>query len=275
MLLLATFFAFTACSSDDEENTITKEQLIGIWDATEVQFNNDGKWIDITNHPDLALSIYLYEDNTYYGRGALGDGDGTYILSGNIIKTYVDGKLYGEYILKSLNGNKAELTLTIEGEKMDIRATKSKIKLGPNDPSIITDNYDENPTTRSYWENETLDGKHFVYQTLNVYPYDLTWNVRDYTIDEKGNYIFEVNGNEVRGKLNKIETKYYRYSFDGKTLVLRDDIIIYTDFGKIQPSYKEYVFSASVNENKLSISDENNITVYSKVVSNIEFPNDL
>lgn len=35
--------AFTGCSKDDDESNNLKEQIIGTWDATAVQFSSDNK----------------------------------------------------------------------------------------------------------------------------------------------------------------------------------------------------------------------------------------
>lgn len=268
MLLLATMLTFTACNSDDEpENGISEDQLIGLWDATAVQFNNDGKWIDITSRPDLALSIKFYEDGSYYGTGALGDGEGTYTLSGNTIKTYIDGELYGTYVVNSLAGDNAELTLTMDGETMGIKAKKSKLNLSPNDPSIIIAKVDGDNISYGDWENETLEGDHFVQQWLTFGLYnDLRWQIRDYTINEKGPYVVTINGKEVRATQNSSSTQFLTFSFDGKTLVTRDDNITQTSYGKIYPTYEEKIYSASVVGDKLTISDNSKTTVYTKKI---------
>lgn len=124
MLLLATLLvSFTACSDDKNEPDDIKSQIIGTWDATSVKFS-DSDWIDITNLPSMSLSITFNSDGSYYGRGALGNGRGTYTVSGKTIKTYVDGELYGTYYVKSLDGKNAELSLTMGSSSMEIRAVK-------------------------------------------------------------------------------------------------------------------------------------------------------
>ena len=125
MLLFATIIiSMTSCSDDkNEPDAGIKENIIGTWDATEVKFS-DGDWFDITNQPTLAMSITFNSDGSYYGRGALGNGSGTYTISGKTIKTYVGGELYGTYVVKSLAGNHAELSLSMDGSTMEIRATK-------------------------------------------------------------------------------------------------------------------------------------------------------
>lgn len=252
MLLLATILTFTACGDDDEpKNNISKEQLIGIWDATTVQFNNDGKWLDTTNRPDLASSIYFYEDGTYYGYGALGNGDGTYTLSGNTIKTYVDGQLYGTYVVEFLVGNVAELTLAMGAETMGIRAKKSMVNLSAsNDPSIFA-SYNNN----SYWEYSTFDGeklyrKEFRFESRVCSEYCVTYTIGNGP--EFGNFI-EIDGVEYLARIDENSLEYYQYSFDGKTLVLRNN-----------DSKIETVHSANVNGNTLTISDNSGTIAYTK-----------
>lgn len=113
----------TSCSKDDDEPEDIQTQMIGTWDATSVKFS-DSDWVDITNYPSMALSITFNKDGSYSGRGALGNGSGTYTVSGRTIKTYVGGELYGTYYVNSVSGNKAELKLTMGSTSMDIRATK-------------------------------------------------------------------------------------------------------------------------------------------------------
>lgn len=124
MLLLATMLCvMPSCSSDDDEPDNIKSQIIGTWDAMAVRTSGHD-WTDITDYPSLALSITFNKDGSYYGRGALGNGGGTYTVSGKTIKTYIDGELYGTYYVKSLSGKNAELTLTMGSSSMEIRAVK-------------------------------------------------------------------------------------------------------------------------------------------------------
>lgn len=124
MLLLATMMVFLpSCSKNDDEPEDIKTQMIGTWDATSVKFS-DSDWVDISNYPSMALTITFNKDGSYSGRGALGNGSGTYTVSGRTIKTYVGGELYGTYYVNSVSGNKAELKLTMGSMSMDIRATK-------------------------------------------------------------------------------------------------------------------------------------------------------
>lgn len=258
MLLLATMISLTACGSDNEPSvSISKDQLVGIWDATAVQFNNDGKWIDITNRPDLALSIYFYEDGEYYGAGALGYGDGTYTLSGNIIRTYIDGELYATYVIDSLTGDIAELSITIGKESMLVRAKKSKISLKPSDPSIVVSKPSSTGGTRfGGWRSEVLSGDHYVIQSLcfNDIASDLQWVITDYTINENGIWRVEIDGVSYRATLNSQTITNYLYSFDGKTLVVRDS-----------KTNKEDTYTATITGNKLLLSNGKVVTTFDRI----------
>ena len=124
VLLLTTLMAImSSCSKDDDPYDIAT-QMIGTWDATAVKFEGDNSWTDITKYPSMALSITFNKNGTYSGEGALGNGDGTYTVSGKTIKTYVDGELYGTYYVNEVSGNYAELTLTMGKSSMGIKATK-------------------------------------------------------------------------------------------------------------------------------------------------------
>lgn len=124
LLLIATISFLPSCSSDDDEPDNIKSQMIGTWDATAVRFSGDSDWTDITKYPSMALSITFNKDGSYSGRGALGNGSGTYTVSGKTIKTYVDGELYGTYYVKTASGNYAELSLTMGSSSMEIKATR-------------------------------------------------------------------------------------------------------------------------------------------------------
>lgn len=255
MLLLATILTFTACSDDKDEPgiSISKDQLVGIWDATAVQFNNDGKWIDITNQSNMALSIYFYENGDYYGEGALGTGEGLYTLSGSVIKTYVDGKLYATYVINSLVGDVAELSMTMGDESMLVRAKKSKLSLKPNDPSIMVLIHLEQGVGWDWWQSHKLDGQHYVFQRLCFTDNSLTWDYSDYTISDKGNYQLIINEETFYAVLNYQTNNDYLYSYDGKTLVLRDI-----------KTKKETVYSATVSGNTLTLSDGTSVQIYKK-----------
>jgi hypothetical protein len=127
MLIMASFVCFTACSDDEEEGfNYPMETLYGTWEGTDVYAN--GKWYDITSwvFSDMQFSITFYSDGTYYGRGYFGNGSGTYSASGNTIRTYVNGKPYYQYEVKSLTNDKAHLSMGVEGssEKLEIKVRK-------------------------------------------------------------------------------------------------------------------------------------------------------
>lgn len=123
------FAAFVACSKDDDDDDKSiNDALIGTWRITEVEYN--GKWVDVTTdemesviEPTYAT---FYEDGTYSGEGALGNGDGTYEIKGETIICYVDKIEYMRYDIVELNGNKCQLTAKAGNTFMNIRCTKQK-----------------------------------------------------------------------------------------------------------------------------------------------------
>lgn len=129
LLLLASFcFIFSSCSDDNDEPDMgIKENIIGTWVGSEAKI--DGKWIDITKYPyssSLGFSATFYEDGTYYGKGALGTGHGTYSIKGKTIETYVDGKLYLKYEVNDMTSSTATLTI-IEGKStLEVKVVKTK-----------------------------------------------------------------------------------------------------------------------------------------------------
>lgn len=254
--------SLTSCSNSDDEPSISisQSQLTGLWDATDVQFNNDGKWLSIVNRPDLALSITFYEDGTYYGEGALGNGEGTYTLTNNTIKTFVDGELYATYVVNSLSADKVELSMAMGKETMLIRATKSKISLLPNNKSIVAYNGDSNGDY--WWESNRFDGDKLYRKELQItewtfMPHNSIYTIIDDQVDKLDMFclIIEVEGKKYRTLLDsQTPFEIYRYSFDGKTLVTRN-----------YDTKEERVYSASVDGNILIISDGQESEKFTKV----------
>lgn len=125
MLLMVIFGScITSCSSDDDGFDYPMEQLYGKWKVTMLKV--DGSWYDVTKYPytKFGMDITFYEDGTYYGSGYLGNGSGTYKVSGKTITTYVSGKVYATYTINSLSENVAYLTLTAGSQSLEMRAEK-------------------------------------------------------------------------------------------------------------------------------------------------------
>lgn len=115
----------TSCSKDDEDDfAYPMEQLYGKWKATELKI--DGSWYDVTRYPytRFGMNITFYEDGSFYGSGYLGNGSGTYKVSGKTITTYVSGKEYAVYTINSLSGNKADLILRMGSETLQMKVEK-------------------------------------------------------------------------------------------------------------------------------------------------------
>lgn len=115
LLFTAMFLTFSSCSKDDDDFDYPMDTLYGTWES--ISINIDGSWTDITEYPftKFAFSIKFNSDGTYTGKGYFGNGSGTYTTKGKTIITYVDGKEYLRYDIKSLTNNVAELSMTVEG----------------------------------------------------------------------------------------------------------------------------------------------------------------
>ena len=129
LLLLATIcFTFTSCSDDSDEPDLgIRDNIIGTWVGTDVKY--DGDWIDITKYPynsRLGFSASFYDDGTYYGKGALGTGSGTYTIKGKTIETYVNGKLYLKYEVIDMTSTTAHLNIIDNNSSMEVKVVKTK-----------------------------------------------------------------------------------------------------------------------------------------------------
>lgn len=126
LFLMAMPLLFASCSSDDDDDdsAYPMKELYGKWRVAEM--NVYGTWFDVTKYPysQFEMEITFFEDGTYYGSGYLGNGKGTYKVSGNTITTYVDGELYITYTINSLTEHTADLTLNMEGLELRMRAKK-------------------------------------------------------------------------------------------------------------------------------------------------------
>lgn len=127
VLLIGIIITSTSCSKDDDPKfDYPMETLYGNWEGTGIYV--DGDWIDLTNYLwyEYRFSIKFNSDGTYSGKGYFGNGSGTYKAEGNMIYTYIDGKEYARYKVKSLSNNKAELTMSMEGssETLELRVQK-------------------------------------------------------------------------------------------------------------------------------------------------------
>lgn len=127
VLLIGIIITSTSCSKDDDPKfDYPMETLYGNWEGTGIYV--DGDWIDLTNYLwyEYRFSIKFNSDGTYSGKGYFGNGSGTYKVEGNMIYTYIDGKEYARYKVKSLSNNKAELTMAMEGssETLELRVQK-------------------------------------------------------------------------------------------------------------------------------------------------------
>lgn len=122
-MALLPMLILSSCSNDDDFD-YPMDAIYGTWDVTDIKV--EGKWYDITTYPytKYAMSISFKSDGSYYGKGYFGNGSGTYTAKGKTIITYINGKEFAVYTVKSLSDKNAELTMTIDDEVIDIKAVK-------------------------------------------------------------------------------------------------------------------------------------------------------
>jgi len=117
------FFIFTiatlalvACSKDDDKGfAYDKELVYGTWEIVELEGE---PW------PLETTTATFNRDGTYVGVGALGNGEGTYKLSGKTITTYVDGEKYLWYTIVSLSAEECTLIVSDGEDSYEITCEK-------------------------------------------------------------------------------------------------------------------------------------------------------
>lgn len=112
---------FASCEKEGDGFSVS--QIIGTWEATQCKV--DGEWINIPSYSDLSITMTFYDDGRYYGKSDIfGTGWGTYKLSGNTIRTYIDGELLYTYYIKSLTNTFAEISMSNGKSTIDFRLSK-------------------------------------------------------------------------------------------------------------------------------------------------------
>lgn len=208
----------SSCSKDDENNdkfNYPIELLYGTWDCTHIL--GDNGWQEVSN----MFSATFYDDGSYYGRGVLGDGAGTYEAKGNTITTYIDGRVFYSYDVIDFNGTTAELKMyygttqaEIENSTRVIRVRK-RIELSGTKWAFIMN------ANAAYHRSEVLiftdriKGKYIVSFTL-----------------ANGSEVTDDEGNPVSPEVSMEEYEYnFTYSFDGM-----EGSVVYTDSDGISQS---------------------------------------
>lgn len=117
--------SFSSCSNDDEDEFKLSgpyaTKIIGTWEITHF---GDGKvWIPWTKK---TTSATFNSNGTYSGQGYFGTGTGTFELSNSHITCYVDGEIFIQYDVVSIENNIAVLTMYPDSstEKLTIKCEK-------------------------------------------------------------------------------------------------------------------------------------------------------
>jgi hypothetical protein len=123
MLMIVSSISFASCSDDDEPQSPYATTIIGTWKIT--HFGSEAYWATWNKSTTTAT---FNSDGTYSGRGYFGTGSGTYTLKGSHITCYIDGDVYAQYdiisvengiaILDMYAGNDSSTKLTIKCKKI-------------------------------------------------------------------------------------------------------------------------------------------------------------
>lgn len=136
-LLLVLPFVFVGCSSDDDDDVYTKEEIVGTWQLlkSEGYYYEDGKKYTYDNDYRSDLDFYVFSDDgkghNYYGEDEEFYMDFSWRVSGN--KLTVIFKEYGEtyentgVINISNNFMTAEHEGREDGEKYYYKDTYKKV----------------------------------------------------------------------------------------------------------------------------------------------------
>lgn len=113
-------FAFSACSKDEDEISLSKELVTGTWDVVWVE--EDGETLDL---PKGYIYMTLTEEGNYR-TVMFGDSySGTYRISGNTVIGTTRDPITEYYRFTSLEGNKASIDYSNStGDKMKFRVEK-------------------------------------------------------------------------------------------------------------------------------------------------------
>lgn len=110
--ILTMAFGFTACGSDDDDDDIAKDAIVGTWKLTEVKTKESAPYM---SWPFEVTYASFKSDGTYSGSGYFGTGQGTWSKKGNIVTTYVSGKAYISYEIIDVTATTAELKMSMDG----------------------------------------------------------------------------------------------------------------------------------------------------------------
>ena len=136
--LLAMGIVLASCSKDDDVDLgqfdYPLNELFGTWKASTIWVGS--KYIVVSDYPKYKMSITFNRDGSFSGSGYLGNGSGTYKVSGKTITTYVDGKVYATYYVTKYESGVADFTITIGKESIRMYAYNVDYK-GDDTGSVI------------------------------------------------------------------------------------------------------------------------------------------
>lgn len=106
-----------SCGDDDDDTgaspfknfNYSYTQVVGTWKIQTYSNTVDGFYVLWS---DGNTGAVFNANGTYRGFGSLGNGEGTFTASGNVIQTYVNGEPYLKYEIIELTGNTAKMYMS-------------------------------------------------------------------------------------------------------------------------------------------------------------------
>lgn len=120
-------------NGDNPENSfaLNRADIIGTWKVIQAKYD-EGATMTAWAFEDTYATFE--ENGLYKGEGYFGNGEGTYSVSGNVITTKVDNVPYIVYEVTGMDGDKANLTATIQKNQMKIWMVVEKSEIVNIDP---------------------------------------------------------------------------------------------------------------------------------------------
>ena len=126
------------------EALFQKDDLYGTWKITKAKYAEDATMTEWEYEDTYAT---FKENGLYEGRGHLGNGEGTYSVSGNTITTFISNAPYITYEVISLTGAEAEIKATVIHTSQKIWILCTKVELVDTTPDEETNDETNDETT--------------------------------------------------------------------------------------------------------------------------------
>ncbi len=121
LLLFVAIATMSACSKDEETTPKNENLIIGSWELT--HFND----MAIKDFPDIfdeTTIITFKKGGAYEGKGAFGNGSGTYEIKGDVVTTYIEGEKFHTFEIVTIDNQNVEAKMTDSSGTTTIKAKR-------------------------------------------------------------------------------------------------------------------------------------------------------